>query len=151
MFFQSRNPQLTRVLANAMLAALSARPAGPLLATPKVQLWTGAPVNPISLDSVVGDFTVCTFTGYADATLPALSGPVAAGSNVLAMIGGAFFSLGTPIVTTQNADGYIVVDTTLAILYAIEQFPTPVPFALAGAFLDLVVQLPLACRPIVSV
>lgn len=128
-------------LIQAMLGALSARPAAALLTTPKVLLYKAGPVP--AGDSAVGDFTAVAFSGYADASLT-LAGPILTSGGEWAMIGTVTFTATTasPFVV-DTAIGYIVYDGATA-YYGGEQFADPVPFGQAGAALSLTVVLPLA-------
>jgi hypothetical protein len=124
-----------------MLAALMTRPAGALLSTPTVHLYTSA-TSPPSPTSTVADFTEATFAGYAASVIAALVGPVnlpnAAGQGVLQtvnFVGGAIVSPG------QTVIGYWIDDGATA-YYLGEAFPNPVLFVNPGDFLDLAVIFP---------
>jgi hypothetical protein len=121
-------------LIDGLLLALSTRPAGALLTTPTIELWTASSggINP---NSTYGQFTTATFSGYVKAALT-LTGPVTVGGNVQAMIANATFiaTTGGPFVP-NNILGYILSDG-VSVLYAAEQFTNVVPIAGPGSFLD---------------
>lgn len=128
-------------LAQAFLSALMTRPAGPLLTTPKVHLYTSASPPP-SPTSAVADFTEATFTGYSAVVISALSGPVnLPDGSGYGMIANAVFTAGA-IVTGQTALGYWIDDGT-STFYGAEAFQTPVPFAHAGDFCDIQIIFPM--------
>lgn len=141
MFVVSAVVTYVRALTSALLAAFSARPAAELLATPNVHLYSNT-FTP-SPDSVLADFTECTFTGYAAVPLGTLSAPVNTGASTMGVVASVLFTAGSPFTTPDNAVGYFITDTTNAILYCAERFSAPIPFAAAGDFLDLTVVLPL--------
>lgn len=141
MFVQSQTPMRTNVLLDALLAALSARPAAALLAAPNVHLYTA--VTPaLSPTSAVGDFTECTFAGYATAAAPAMIGPVNTANRTRAVHGQVDFTGGAIVAPGETAIGYYVTDTTDAILYMAEEFAQPIPFVNPGDTLSLDVIFP---------
>ena len=75
MYVQTQELTLAQALVDALLAALSTRPAAALLTTPTVHLYT-AVTSPISPTSAVADFTEATFPGYAAVVMGSLLGPV---------------------------------------------------------------------------
>jgi hypothetical protein len=125
-------------LLDALLSALKTVPAGALLTTPKVSLFSGSTV--VSQNSTYASFTKCVFSGYADQTLT-LSGPVNLPGIGQALIGTVTFvqSGGT---TGDTATGYFVSDGT-ATFYGGERLANPVAFAVNGDFLTVNVILPL--------
>jgi hypothetical protein len=128
-------PIYTASLNQALLAALSARPALALLATPNVHLF----VNNLAVawNTVIGDLTEATFAGYAAIALPAFSAPVHLASNGQGLVASINFVGGAIVAPGQVAYGYYLTDTTNAILYWLETFAEPVPFASVGDFLNL--------------
>jgi hypothetical protein len=139
MFVRSRQPFIGAQLARDLVSALSARPAGALLVTPFVKLFT-AILNAPSPASVPGDFTEATFVGYAGLalTLP-LIGPVnliqytVGGHNEVDFIAGAVVAPG------QNILGYYVVDDNAAPtrVYLSELFLNPIPIVNLGDTISL--------------
>lgn len=136
MFAKSKNVTYTRALVAAMLGSLATRPAGPLLTTPTVHLFSavGGTITP---NTVIADFTQCTFAGYAPVVLPALSAVVnleptyTYGSHAECdWVAGAIVSPG------QFVLGYWI-DDGATTLYASEQFGTAVPLVLPGDFISL--------------
>lgn len=75
MYVQTQSLTLSTTLVDALLAALSARPAAALLTTPTVHLFT-ATSTPLSPSSATTDFTEATFPGYAAVVMGTLLGPV---------------------------------------------------------------------------
>lgn len=140
MFIESSNPVAMKAVMQAILAALSARPAAALWVTPNIHLF----VNNIQAnsDNVLSDFTEATFAGYALAALPALSAPVRLGNGSQAVLASVVFIGGAIVAPGQTAFGYYITDTTNAILYAAETFLVPQPFAVAGDFLELAFAMP---------
>lgn len=141
---QSLNPVLARDVVSDLLAALSARPAAALLVTPFVHLFTAGP-SPITPDSVPGDFTEATFTGYAPIalTLPLL-GPVNADANDLGVHNEADFLAGAVIPPGETIMGYWVDEAASGgtVLYMAEDFDTPIPIASIGDYISLDVLFP---------
>jgi hypothetical protein len=136
MFYQSQQPCCTRTLADALLAALLTRPAAALLAaTCHVHLF----VNNLTPngDSVLGDFTEATFTGYLAQAFTAFVGPVHLGNGAEALMVDVNFIGGAITPPGQTCYGYYITDNTDATLYMSERFTSPVPFANLGDFLDL--------------
>lgn len=127
-----------RALVNAMLAALSARPAAALLATPTVRLFVGDTAP--SPDSVFADFTEPTFHGYAPVTLT-LAGPVQLGTQATGMIAAANFIATSGGTIDDTVTGYWLTDGVSAV-YGAERFADAVEFGAVGDFLDLSVALP---------
>jgi len=129
-----------RTLVNALLAALSARPAAALLVTPKVRLYSAGPA--LSPDSVVDDYTAVTATGVEDVALT-ITGVVNLDGNVQGAIGHVDFVATTadPFVE-DTAIGYILFDGTDA-FYGGEQFASEVNFGQAGDFLGLDIVFPI--------
>jgi hypothetical protein len=122
----------------AMLGALSTRPAGALLATPTVDLFTNNYV-PTPQDTFSA-YTVPTFTGYAAAAVT-LAGPVNTGPATVSMIGTVVFE------ATANIDGGVtcygcVLSNGSGTFYGAYQFEEPVTFVNSGDFLSLTVALP---------
>lgn len=126
---------ITRALLDALLGSLGTRPAAALLTTPKIELYTARTAQP-SINSAYADFTFANFSGYANAAL-VLSGPVNPGPNSAALIANANFIATTASPFVPNTIlGYAVTDGA-SVLYAAEEFTSPVPIASAGDFLDL--------------
>lgn len=139
-FWTTQIWQWSRVLLNALLACLTARPGAALLVTPKVLLFSGSAIP--SADSVVADFTPAVYSGYGDVALT-LTGPVDLTPDGQAMIGTATFTSTTasPFVP-DTVTGYIVYDGATA-YYGGERFDAPVEISAAGQFIAVNVQLPL--------
>jgi hypothetical protein len=135
-------------LLEALLTALSTRPAAALLSAPTVHLCTNTPS--LVPGMAVAAFTETIYTGYAAIALPTLSGPVWFGQGQLyGMFGGVNF-LGPSSGGPASITGYYVTDGGGTVLYGAELFPTPIGLALPTDFLDLTVILPLLTRPQVS-
>lgn len=135
MYVRSQNPYVTRALADALLAALSARPAAALLVVPTVRLF----VNDISPNpaTVVGDFVEATFAGYNDIAEPALAGPISVSPDARGLIATVNFIGGAIVSPGETAFGYYVTDDTGATLFMYERFADAVPFSTNGDFLNL--------------
>jgi len=141
MFITSRNPYLHRDIINALLDALSARPAAALLVTPFVHLYTARTAAP-SQDSEVADFTEATFTGYAPV------GPLAwtdedldKNKNPTLSADPATFVM-TDNTVSESIAGYGLVDVTSGnTLVAVEQFASPVLLVYAGQGLEVTCTL----------
>lgn len=149
MYYMTQKATFSRALVRAILAALSAAPDDPLFATAKLVLWTDGPTP--SPDFVPGDYPAPTFHGYAPIAVT-LSGIVNIGGTDLAVLGGGNFIATTGGAIADSCNGYMLLDTTLAIPYMIERFPTPIAFGAVGDFLqlDLVVPMPMVYTPTVS-
>jgi hypothetical protein len=95
----------------------------------KVILWTGTPVNPLSLDTVLEDLTLCTFTGYAASAsivwaLPGFDETIPAGK----VYGDAkLFKMSAEDSTGQQVAGWAVVDTTAATVLVCCQLDATIP------------------------
>lgn len=141
---QTLNPVIARNVVADLLSALSARPAAALLVTPFVHLFTSGP-NPITPDSVPGDFVEATFTGYAPIalTLPLL-GPINVDSNDIGVHNEADFLAGAVVPPGENIAGYWIDEAAAAgtTLYAAEDFLTPIPIASPGDYISLDVVFP---------
>lgn len=140
MFAVSVNPWISHALATDLIAALSARPAGALLTTPFVKLFTAVSANPNPY-SAVADFTEATFTGYAGqaCTLP-LIGPINVTGSTIAGLGNVNFVAGSGITPPgQTILGYYVVDDNAAPtkVYMSELFPSPIPIVNPGDAISL--------------
>jgi hypothetical protein len=138
-----------RGLVEALLDALSTVPGAALLATPKLVLWTDGPT--ITPDWDPADFTAPTFHGYAPVAIT-FAGSVNIGGTDLAVVKSGIFIATTGGAIDDSCNGYALVDTTLAIPYLIERFPTPMNFGTVGDFLqiDLIVPLPMVYTPTVQ-
>lgn len=136
----SANLVLAKLGLQALLAALSTRPAAALWVTPNVHLFTNA-IQPNSRTALT-DFTEATFAGYATVALPALAGPVHVSPDAEALLGEVNFIGGAVVAPGENIRGYYITDTTNAILYASEAFDEPVSIAAAEDFLSLLIQIP---------
>lgn len=141
---QSKAPVYARALTDALLDALSARPAAALLVTPFVHLFTNGPPT-ILPTSVPGDFTEATFVGYAAValTLPLLGSiqidpDDLAQHNEVDFIGGAVVPPGEVIL------GYWIDEAAAAgtVLYMAEIFQAPIPIAVLGNYISLDVAFP---------
>lgn len=147
-FIQSRNPVSARNLVDALLAALSARPAGAGLVTPVVHLFTSGPGN-ITPDFTPGDFVEATFVGYAPVALALpLVGPINADPAHSGVHNEVDFLAGAVVSPGENILGYWIDDSadTPTTQYLAEVFESPVPIATAGDYvsLDVVFALPWA-------
>lgn len=149
MYWKTQKATYSRALVRALLGALSAAPADPLLDTPKLVLWVDGPT--VTPDFDPADYTAPTFHGYAPAPMT-LSPPVNIGGTDLAVIESVVFTATTGGAIADSCNGYMVVDTTLAIGYLIERFPTPISFGAVGDFLDidLILPLPMVYTPTVT-
>lgn len=148
MFAQSQTPTFARPLLNALLAALSARPAAALFTTPFVHLFKAGP-SPLTPDTLYSAFTEAAFPGYASVALGTLAGPVITPSTLCeGVFSNASFIAGA-IVTPETILGYWVDEgaapTTPA--HYFEYFPAPIPFVNPGDFLDLAVLFGLIFKP----
>lgn len=130
-----------QALLDALLAALSARPAAALLDTPTAHLF----VNDINPDAgtVVGDFTEAAFSGYAADALGALIGPVTFADGTRGMhVETDFAADGSIVGPGEVAYGVYVTDTGGTVLYWSGRFNDPQPFANPGDFLSLDLVFP---------
>lgn len=141
-FVQSQTPIMAQDLADAILDALSARPAAAILSTPTVHLYTEVdpPISPLSTPT---DFTEATFAGYADAALPALVGPINTLTSTRAVHGQVDFTGGAVVAPGQNIAGYYVTDGGGTNFYYGEAFPAPIPIVNPGDTISLDVILPI--------
>lgn len=130
-----------QALLDALLAALSARPAAALLDVPTAHLFVND-FNPAA-GTVVADFTEATFNGYAADPLGTLLGPVTLSDGKRAMHVEVDFTAGGAIVAPgEVAYGVYVTDTAGTVLYWSGRFANPVPFANPGDFLSLDLVFP---------
>jgi hypothetical protein len=135
-FITSVNPVMGVGLAEALLSTLSARPAAALLATPTLHLYTSGP-TPITPQSVPGDFTEATFTGYAAVTLGTFLGPIILpGTEGYGLHVEGDYLAGAVTPPGQNIAGYWV-DNGAGTFYYGETFAVPIPLAHAGDFISL--------------
>jgi hypothetical protein len=135
MLVQSLTPVMMKTTLDALLAALSARPAAALWATPNVHLFSNM-ITPTA-ESLLADFTECTFAGYAAVALPTLAGPVHLANDAQALLAEVNFIGGSVVAPGQNVMGYYITDTTNALLYVAELFGAPIPIANPGDYLTL--------------
>jgi hypothetical protein len=140
MYWKTQKATYARALIDAFLAALTAAPDDPLLATPKAVLFTTGPS--IGPDFAPADYTAPTFHGYA-ATALTFTAPINLGGTDLGVIATANFVATAGGAIDDTCNGYMIVDTTLAVPYMIELFANPVSFGHIGDFLQLDVVLPL--------
>jgi hypothetical protein len=146
MFFQSLAPVYTQVFVDTIIAAFVTVPGGALVITPKARLYSAGPTP--APNAVASAYTECVFSGYA-ATAIVLSAPVSLSPQVEAAVANALFiGSGSPF-TTDTAVGYFVTDGTDTLIL-VEQFPAPLSFPAAGAFLDLAVSFPIPELPPVT-
>lgn len=138
MFVQTAQETLGLAIAEALVAALSARPAAALLVTPTVHLFTSGPAA-ILPTNVTGDFTEATFAGYAaqPLTLP-LVGPVnLPRSPGVGAFGSVTFLAGAVVSPGQVILGYWVDTGAAGQIICGERFNTPIPIANPGDFINL--------------
>jgi hypothetical protein len=140
MFRQTTRVSTKRSLAAALLAALSARPAGALLTTPTLHLWTDGPTPGPDFD--IADYTLATFHGYAGVALT-LSAAGNLPNQALSVNASARFEMtaGSPA-NPGTVNGWIVTDGATAD-YFCGTFDDPVPFAIAGDFVDVDLIIPI--------
>lgn len=152
MFIQSRNIKIKKAIVDAMLEALSARPAAALLVTPFVHLYTASTANP-SPNSVPGDFTEATFVGYAPVALALpLGGPLTLNASYEGVTNQANFIAGAVVTPGENILGYWIDDnaTTPTVLYAAEAFSSQIPITNPGDFISLDVIFGAITQPSLS-
>ena len=149
MYWKTQKATYSRALVADLLAALTAAPADPLLATPKIKLFTDGPS--ISPDFDPADYTAPTFHGYAAAAVT-LGGVVNLGGTDLGVTASVLFIATTGGAIDDSCSGYCLVDTTQAIGYMIERFAAPISFGAVGDFLqlDLILPLPMVYTPTVA-
>lgn len=134
MYYTMQAFMWARALLNAMLGALTARPAGALLTTPSVVLYTAGPTP--GPGSAVTDFTEADFSGYAAEPVTP-SAAVELGTNSQALVFTALFVATTASPFVPNVlVGYIVTDAASA-YYGGEEFPEPLSISEAGQFLQI--------------
>lgn len=107
MFLTTAILTIAKVIVDALLTALSTRPAAGILVTPHVSLYTNDYV-PQPTD-VVGAYTEASFTGYASAALT-LTGPINTGPTTQGMIGTVTFTMSAVTAGTQTVYGYFLSD-----------------------------------------
>lgn len=142
-FVRTSQIRLTKALTDALLAALSARPAAALFDTPTAHLF----VNDVDVtaETVIGDFDEAAFDGYAADAVGALAGPITLADGQRAMHAEVDFIAATGIVGPgEVVYGVYVTDGAGTTLYAAERLSIPVPIANPGDFLsyDLVIPEP---------
>lgn len=149
MYWKTKRVTYARALTDALLSALTARPAAVLLATPTLVLWVDGPA--ITPDWSPAAYAAPTFHGYA-VVAPTLSVPVNIGGTDQALIASGSFISTAGGTINDTCNGYALVDTTLAIPYLIERFPNPISFGSVGDFLDidLIIPLPMIYVPTVA-
>lgn len=132
---------ITQVLATELLAALGTRPAGALMTTPSIELYTASSA-PIGPGMSYGQFTVATFSGYAITALPTLTS-VLLDARTMGLIGNVTFTatVASPFVG-DTIIGYMLTNGT-GTLYGAEQFSTPVGIGMPGNFLSLDFAFPM--------
>lgn len=125
------------VLAKAILATLSARPAAALLTTPTCHLFTSGP-TPITSAAVTTDFVEATFHGYAAVVLGAFLGPITLpnGEGWGVHVEADFLATSPFSPPGENIQGYWIDDGATTLYYA-ERFPTPIPISAVGDFISL--------------
>lgn len=136
---------IARTVGTAVLNCLATRPAGALLTTPNLVLYTAGPTpGPDTTDLTL--FTIANFHGYA-AVVVVLTAVGNLGLNDLAVraLGTFTMTSGSPA-NTENIAGWLLTDGVSA-YYAGGAFADPIPFSNVGDFLDLEVILPLKLRP----
>jgi len=146
MIVQTQTFQWAKAMTSAFLGALGTRPAGALLTTPTVVLFSGT-TEPGPL-SAVADFTPAAYSGYADIA-PTLSAVVNVNDNLLAVVGPCTFIVAADDPQlTDTVTGYIVTDGADA-YYGGERFENAWEAAAPGDFLELLLalQLPMLVLP----
>jgi hypothetical protein len=140
-FWTTKNFTWAKALIDAMLTALSARPAAALLTTPKlILIKAGGPITPTS---AVADFTEANFSGYAQSA-QTLAGPVTTASGGQGMLGsGTFVATTASPFVDNNVVGYLVTDGASA-FYGGELFDAPQPIAAPGDFVGVNLVMPAA-------
>lgn len=136
----SQSPTITQYFLNQITSGFLAIPAAGLLTGGEIQLFTAGP-TPITPNSVAGDFTECTFDGYAAVTYASAAGVnLPSGDGWGQMKGGTFVCTGST--TPENVAGYLLVDGGGALVLA-EYFDAPIPITVLGDFIDLALFVPL--------
>lgn len=149
MYWKTQKATYSRALIDALLEALSTVPGAALLATPKIMLWTDGPA--ITPDWDPAAYTEPTFHGYAAAAVTLSVATVNIGGTDQARVASVVFAATAGGAIADNVNGYALVDTTKAIPYLIERFPSGFSFGQVGDFLqlDLIVPLPMVYSPTV--
>jgi len=155
MFVTSVQPFYARALAAALVSALSARPAAALLVTPIVKLFTAASANP-SPNSVPGDFTEATFSGYAPVLIDSGNGGCTDSLEIgvnedgigQVVIDQQAWTEGNPATITEVVNGayLVLIDGANELLLGTFLFPTPVSMAVAGDILKVGGNMLLDCQ-----
>jgi len=139
MFVQSHSIVFGRALSEALLGALSARPAAALLVTPFVHLFTAGPA-PITPFSLPADFTEAAFVGYANQAwnLPLL-GAINLDPNTIGVHNEENFLAGAVVPPGEMILGYWVDEAAAGgvSFYLGELFAAPIPIEVAGDFISL--------------
>lgn len=142
MFYQTQVLQVATALADALLNALSTRPAAALLDTPtahllKVNYQIGPTWDPTLLATDEADFV-----GYAAAALGAVIGPVQLPNGARAVHVEVDFAAGAIVAPGQTCYSYVVTNGAGTVFYFGETMAVPAYFAVNGDFLSLDVVVP---------
>lgn len=151
-YFRSSKPIWRSTLLDDWLAALSTRPAGALLTTPKVRLLAAAMT--IDKTTVLADLTgnEASFDGYTagGTALPTLTGPVNVADNSRALLASVQWIVPASPTSTQTVYGYFL-DGLAGPDWAMgEMFDAPIPLPDPGDFLNLDLVLALTSLPVIT-
>lgn len=148
MYRRTASPVIQQPLLVAMLKALSTVPAGALLTTPHLELFTNVLV--LNSNMAYSAFTMATFHGYAAASVTMNAPSNLTGGDQCVTCSGFFQATTGGVLTPETLTGYALTDG-VSTVYEAENFATPVNIAVVGDFLVLDFILPLLIRPNFSV
>lgn len=137
---ENQDLTMTQALADALLATLSAVPGAALLDTPECILFT----NNVSFgpDTVLGDLTLATFTGYAPDALGSILGTINLPNGDRAVHWDVEFQATAAVSPPETAYGWAITNGAGTVLYGGGNFATPVPFVNSGDFLSFQLFFP---------
>jgi len=141
-FYRTQQMTTNYDLWSALITTLSTRPAGALLATPTVRLFTdtGLTITPATLLTA---FHEADFDGYVAAAISAWVGPVLNAQSSALLHQEADFIAGSAIAPGQAVYGYYITDDPATKWYFAEVFrnssgtPIAMQFAAPGDYLSV--------------
>jgi len=141
--YEAQNPVFSKAFATIIANAFKTNPAAALAPALEVHLWKEPSFNPTPL-SVSADFVAveCDYTDYAAAAAVVLTVPVVLNPDSVGAIADVLFTIVNPVVIENQVYGYWLETGSTVVCY--ERFPADVIVTMAevGAFLDLLVAMP---------
>lgn len=154
MFFKSQNPTWGSRAQYVFLRSLDFAYAAQLIGgtlNPKVRLFAGNLTFNSNTGLPVFTAAQATFDGYVPVAITSLTDTVGwNGPTLIRIANSAFFEWGSPFVAGQNVNGYYVTTETAGTpdtWWVAESFPSPVPMASSGDFIELTVCFGLTFAP----